>query len=53
MKITIWIRSEGGRTVTLRHDTKYESRDTPTVCAFGRALVNAITNAAQDKGSPS
>lgn len=37
MKITIWIRSEGGRTVTLRHDTKYESRDTPTVCAFGRA----------------
>lgn len=51
MKITIWIRSEGECNVSLRHDTKVESRDTPTVSNYGRALIRAIENGLKAAGS--
>lgn len=43
MKITIWIRpAREGRDITLRLDTKYESRDTPMIQRYGRRLADAI-----------
>ena len=44
MQIKIWIRAsaDNPRKVELRTDKKYESRDTPTICTFGNALLKAI-----------
>ncbi len=43
MKITIWLRpTDGGRTTTLRLDSKYESLDTPFIQRMGRKLMDAI-----------
>lgn len=53
MKITVWIRPGANeRDITLRLDTKYESRDTPVIQCYGRRLADAIegtTDADADK----
>lgn len=48
MKIRILIRADADNPhkVTLETDTKYESRDTPTISYFGRKLVKAIERGA-------
>lgn len=42
MKITVWIRLNEKGELTLRLDTKYESKDTPPIQRYGRKLANAI-----------
>lgn len=42
MKITVWIRPNDKGEITLRLDTKYESKDTPVIQRYGNKLAKAI-----------
>lgn len=48
MKNTVWIRPGANeRDITLRLDTKYENRDTPSIQFYGNRLLAALESMAE------